>query len=325
MSNPTARDLCSDALDEAGVLGVGQTALAEDITKVFTRLQRMVAVWQKERWLVPSLQHHSFTADGSISYSIGLGGDINIPRPSDIKGAYVVQRNTGQNPVSLPLRKIFSYEDYINIAVKNLPSLPTRFFYDGANPLGNFFPIPIPNSQYDLHFIAVSPLGFGSTITAGAITAAGAGYGADAIYNSIALTGGSGTGATADITVTGGVVAVVNLLTGGQDYAIDDELSASSGDIGGGAGFVWKVSDIGPNLDTVITLPPEYQEALMYNLTIRACSLYQVQPMPETSRLAKMGLNVIRRNNTQVPSLSMPVAPGLNRGRSFSLYNPDGY
>lgn len=320
----TARDLCTDAIKESGALGVGQTALAEDINDAFNRLKRMVAVWQKQRWLVPSLTHYHFTADGSISYTIGLGGDINIPRPSDIKGAYVVQLNTGSNPVSLPLSKIFSFEDYIRISVKNLPSLPDHFFYDGANPLANFYPWPIPNSQYEIHFIAISPLGFGSTITEGEITTGGALY-TDGVYQTIELIGGSGEGAVVDITITGGVVALVNLSAGGDGYAIDDVLLVNPANVGGtGAGFTWTVQNIGPNLDTEITLTPEYEEALMYNLALRVCSMYQVEPISETKRLAKSGLNVIRKNATQVPRLSMPSAPGVRTGKAFNLYNADG-
>lgn len=321
----TARDLCTDSLKEAGILGVGQTALSEDINDAFTRLQRMVAVWQKQRWLVPSLQEFSFTADSSQYYTVGLGGNINIVPPSDIKGGYVIQRNTGQNPVSMSLKKIFSREDYIRISIKLLPSLPTHFFYTNEYPLAKLFPWPIPSSLYELHFIYQSRLGFGSTISNGSITTGGAAY-TNGQYNGVALTGGVGLGATADITVTGGVVSVVNLATGGQDFAIGNILTAAAADIGGtGAGFTWTVSDITSNLDTEIIMPEEYEEALMYNLTLRVCSMYQVEPMPQTVRLAKSGLNIIRKNNTQVPQLTMPAAPGVRTGKSFNIYNPDGY
>lgn len=322
----TARDLCTDALDEAGLIGVGQTPLAQDIDRAFVRLQRMVYTWQKQRWLIPSLQRYSWQADGRTSYTIGLGGFLNIPRPSQIKGAYVVQRNTGSNPVSMPLRMIPSYEDYILIAIKSLQSLPDHFFYDGANPLGNFFPWPIPNNQYDLHIIVQSQLGFGSTITEGSIEEDGSLY-TPGVYNTVELTGGSGAGAIADITVgPGGGITIVNLSAGGQGYAIGDELSVLAANVGGtGSGFIWTVDNIGPNLDTEITLPPEYEEALMYNLTLRVCSAYQVEPLDQTKRLARASLNIVRKNATQVPTLRMPVAPGVRTGRAFNIYNADGY
>lgn len=324
----TARDLCIDALKESGQLGVGQTPLAEDINDAFTRLQRMLNVWQKNRWLVPSLQDIQFTGDGSKFYTVGLGGDINIIPPSDVKGGYVIQRNTGQTPVSLPLKKIFAYENYIQITVKDLSSLPTSFFYDNGFPLAKLYPWPIANSQYELHFIIQSRLGFGSTIQEGSITTGGAGY-VDGQYDAVELVGGVGELATADITVTGGVVSVVTLATGGQDFAIGNILTTPNDQLGGaGAGFTWTVNKITSNLDTEVIMPEEYEEAIMYNLALRVCSMYQIEPMPQTRMLAKAGLNNIRKNNTQVPTLSMPAAPGLRRrggGAGFTLYNPDSY
>lgn len=320
----TARQLCSDSIDEAGIVGVGQTALAEDINKIFLRLQRMIATWQKQRWLVPALQEFQFTGDGTKSRTVGIGGSINIVPPSDIKGGYVIQTNTGQNPVSFPLGKIFSYEDYINITIKDLPSLPYCFFYDNQYPLANLYAWPIPNNTYELHFIYQSRLGFGSTIDTGSITTTGNG-GVDGIYQDVALTGGIGELATADITVTNGKVAIVTLNTGGQNFAIGNILTADPATIGNVNGFTWTVDTITSNLDTEIIMPEEYEEAIMYNLTLRTCSFYQMEPTSQTVRLAKAGLNTIRKNNTQVPTLSMPNAPGVRNRGSFTLYNPDGY
>lgn len=320
-----ARTYCTNALKEAGILGVGQTALAEDINDVFTRLQGMLYQWQKKRWLVPSLQLLAMPWNGAKSNSVCTGGYFNTPRPSDIKGAYVVQLNTGSTPVSLPLSKIFSFEDYIRITVKDLNSLPDHFFYDNQFPTANLYIWPIGNSQYEIHILIQSQLGFGTTIYKGIILTQGALY-TDGIYPNVALSGGSGIGATADITVTAGKVAIVTLDTGGQDYAVGDILSADASAVGGtGAGFTWQVTDITANLDTEIELPPEYDEAIHYNLTIRTCSLYQVQPMPDTKRLAKASLNTIKVVNTQIPALIMPNIPGLRQGRAFNIWNADGY
>lgn len=322
----TGRDLCTDALKEAGILGVGQTALPEDINDAFTRLQRMLATWQKQRWLIPSLEKINFTGDANKTYyTIGLGGDINMKPPSDIKGGYVVQRNTGTTPVSLQLQKIFSFEDYIRISVKELRSLPTYFFYDNRYPLGRLYPWPIANSTYELNFLLQSRLIFDSTISVGNIEVGGTLY-TDGIYEDVELTGGFGTGAQADITVTNGAVAIVTLKSGGQGYVIGDILGVDPDSIGGtGSGFEYKVDDVTSNLDSEIIMPEEYEEAIMYNLAIRVCSMYQVQALGSTVALAKSGLNNIRKNNTQVPALQMPVAPGVRTGKSFNIYNPDGY
>lgn len=63
-------------------------------------------------------------------------------------------------------------------------------------------------------------------------------------YVGVSLTGGSGTGATADIIVAGGSVTTVNLVSGGSNYVTGDVLSAASASIGGtGSGFTITVTE----------------------------------------------------------------------------------
>lgn len=79
------------------------------------------------------------------------------------------------------------------------------------------------------------------TITALGSFVAGSGY-TDAAASTQPLTGGSGSGATASITVTGGEVTAVDLVDGGQDYADTDQLSATL--TGGGTGFLVEVESV---------------------------------------------------------------------------------
>lgn len=67
----------------------------------------------------------------------------------------------------------------------------------------------------------------------------GSGY-VDGIYFNVPLTGGGGSDALANITVSGGEVTSVVLVTGGTEYSLGDTLSADDanlGDSGLGAGF----------------------------------------------------------------------------------------
>ena len=85
-----------------------------------------------------------------------------------------------------------------------------------------------------------------ATLQSGAIasvtlTAGGAGY-TSATYSQQALTGGTGTGATADIVVAGGIVTSCVLRSPGTGYAAADALSCAT--IGAGAGFVVTVATI---------------------------------------------------------------------------------
>ncbi len=247
MAAITARALITLALKQAGILGVGQTALAEDISDCFTLLTQMIAQWNKQRWLVPALIDIKTIGNNQVSNKIGPGQFWDIARPGQIKGAYIVQLNTGQTPISLQCKLIFSYEEYIRIAVKALNSLPDHCFYDGAWPNGNIFFWPVPNETYECHILVQQQLGWPT-----------------------AIGGGAGTG-----------------------------------------------------LDTVFTLPEEYQEAIFYNLSIRISAMYQLESSADTKVLAKSSLNTIRTDNSQVPKLQMPV--GLRRGKAFNIFNADGY
>lgn len=64
------------------------------------------------------------------------------------------------------------------------------------------------------------------------ITVAGSGY-TNGVYAYVPLTGGSGTGATATVTVAGGVVTVVAVMDQGLNYAVGDLLSVAAASIGG--------------------------------------------------------------------------------------------
>jgi hypothetical protein len=65
------------------------------------------------------------------------------------------------------------------------------------------------------------------------------------IYYNVPLTGGTGTGATANVTVTNGQVVNVELVTGGINYSANDDLSANNSNIGGtGTGFEVQVVKI---------------------------------------------------------------------------------
>lgn len=72
------------------------------------------------------------------------------------------------------------------------------------------------------------------------LTDAGTGY-TDATYNNTPLTGGTGTGATANITVAGGVVTTVVINGHGTGYTVGDLLSAT---FGGGADFEISVDSL---------------------------------------------------------------------------------
>lgn len=71
------------------------------------------------------------------------------------------------------------------------------------------------------------------------------------------------------------------------------------------------------SLTDTVTLPPEYEEAIYYNLAGRLASMYKIPVDPVTINLARASLNTIKNANAQIATLRLPS--GLGRG---GLYNP---
>lgn len=100
------------------------------------------------------------------------------------------------------------------------------------------FPMPPAAEQ-----VIDSTAATGSIATLGAITA-GAAY-TNGQYNGVPLTGGTGNGAAANITVAGGAVTAVVLTNRGQGYTVADALGVAAASVGGtGAGYSQPVATI---------------------------------------------------------------------------------
>lgn len=157
MSSPTPTtpgDIIQLALKTANVLGVGQTASAEDTNDAFNLMNMMMAQWQRRRYMVYQLITASKQATGQEVYTVGPGADFDIPRPAKLESAFFRQLSGGPQPVDYPFTILRAREDYNRISIKSLNAFPQYVFYDGGNPLGNLYAWPIPNNQYEI-FITV--------------------------------------------------------------------------------------------------------------------------------------------------------------------------
>lgn len=150
----TPNDIINLALKISGVLGVGQTAQAEDSNDSLTMLNFMMAQWNRKRWLVYHLVDVAFTSTGAQSYTVGPGGNFNVAvRPDRLEAAFFRQIVPSQpNAIDYPLEIIEARETYNNIALKTLVSFPSYIFYDAAYPIGLVYPWPIPQATlYAVH------------------------------------------------------------------------------------------------------------------------------------------------------------------------------
>lgn len=159
----TPQDLITFSLKACGVLGVGQTALAEDNSDMFSALNGMLGQWNTKRWLIFHLLDVGIPTTGAMSYSVGPGGDFDVPRQDRLEAAFFrqfVSAIPGQNYVDYPLAILQSREDYNKVALKELMSWPISVFFDSGYPMGQVFPVPIPlqDATYELHITIKSHL-----------------------------------------------------------------------------------------------------------------------------------------------------------------------
>lgn len=151
----TAQTIVTAALKKAGIIGLGEAPGPEDLNDTFADLNDMLAQWQRDRCLVWHEVDVAFTSTGAQSYTIGPGGNFNIPvRPDRIMSAFVRQLNvSATNPVDYPIRVIDAREDYNRLTLKSgIFTIPELVFYDSAFPIGVLYPWPIMQTGiYALH------------------------------------------------------------------------------------------------------------------------------------------------------------------------------
>jgi hypothetical protein len=158
----TTSDLINTVLKASGILGIGQTAMADDLNTGLDMLRMLIAQWQKKRWLVFVEQTVSVAAStGATSYTIGPGMDFNVAgRPDHISRAYIrIVPGVPPNLVDIPLEVLDAREDYSLISVKGLQTMPAAVYYESGYPTGQvyFWPVP-PAGMYGLYLVIKVPL-----------------------------------------------------------------------------------------------------------------------------------------------------------------------
>lgn len=146
---PSVRDLISSSLRLLGVLQQGQTIDAYQAQGGLKALNTMLDSWSTESLSVMGMNPHIVTlANAQQSYTVGPGGDINIPRPvlvQDVSAVYP----TGPQAVFIPLDE-YTLDQYSAIPVIGYQApIPWAYYMNYSFPLNvmNFYPIPQAGTQ----------------------------------------------------------------------------------------------------------------------------------------------------------------------------------
>ena len=145
--------------------------------------------------------------------------------------------------------------------------------YSDPNEL-SFIMGPTPDSEYqvELHYFYYPVSIVQGAVSLGAITTSGSLY-TNGTYTNVPLTGGSGSGATANITIFGQTITSITIKNAGNFYAVGDLLSFSNTYTGSsGSGFVYTVTSI-DNAQGTSWLGDNYDPVLFYG-TMREAMLF---------------------------------------------------
>jgi len=179
--------------------------------------------------------------------------------------------------------------------------------YTDPNEL-SFLLGPTPDSSYavELHYFYYPISIVQGAVNNGTITG-GFGY-ANGLYSNVPLSGGSGSGATANITIAGNLVTSVTINSQGNFYAVGDVLTTSIVYIGGiGSGFQYTLTAVDNTLGTS-WLGDNYDPCLLYG-ALREAVLFQKGEQDMVTYYEKMFQDAMGQLNR--------LGTGLERGDAY--------
>lgn len=148
----TANDVIKAALRIAGVTSIGSAPTAEETQDALSCLNDLLDSMSNDGLFIYANTEETFPLTaGKISYTIGAGGDFNTVRPTTIAAAFV---RIGQIDYDV---SIITDEEYAQIPLKQITSIPYFMNYEAGYPLGTLKLYPAPNAG-TLHLLSEKPL-----------------------------------------------------------------------------------------------------------------------------------------------------------------------
>ena len=230
----TLRDALNAAARKIGINQQNEVLTGENLTVTQYALQNLVDYFSNNSLLVYKRSEFIFPLTGQKQYTLGMGGDWNIPRPMKID-TFTTVLNPGSIQELVIQVQPLTYEQYALISVPNTSSqFPFAYYDDNNYPLRTITLFPVPSGPASVRIWCREPLIDLQQNTIWYLVEpfqGGSGY-PDGFYQNIKLGGGSGNGAQADITVLDGAVTSCVLKDGGTGYAVNDVLYISPISIG---------------------------------------------------------------------------------------------
>ena len=151
----TALNLITDVLLDMGVIADQETPTASQSVGALVKLNDLIESWNLDpQKLYGATEYIIPFVANKATYTIGIGGDLNVPRPNGTYAAFV--RNTTAIPSQqqdIPIT-VLTDQQWADIPVKGMTgTFPYAVWFNMTNPLITAHVTPVPTgSNYSLVF-----------------------------------------------------------------------------------------------------------------------------------------------------------------------------
>lgn len=152
----TGTEIVTAALEDMGILGIGETAETAHATKGFSKLGQLLASWHTDGIEVPVVTWINFSlVAGTASYTIGESGtpDKDTTRPDSVRGAFIRDSSSTDHALTK-----MTEDEYRRYSSKGDSGRPTGFWYNDTVPNGTLYVVPTPNTVETIHLFCSSPM-----------------------------------------------------------------------------------------------------------------------------------------------------------------------
>lgn len=144
----SVRDLLTNALITCDAVAVGETPDSSEIARALQKFNDRVAALSLDNlWAFTITKYEETVISGKTTYSIGTGGDFDLPRPPEIVTITLKNAN-----VWWPLRQesAIQFENTVRLEESIQQYIPYMYTYRATNPIGELEFYPSPGSNFPI-------------------------------------------------------------------------------------------------------------------------------------------------------------------------------
>jgi hypothetical protein len=283
------QDLIQDALTVCGRLGAGRKAGQSESDVALYIVNRLLDSWSVKRLTVYAVALNTYALVAATeSYTIGIGGVFNAPRPIVLESANIVA-SIESSTAHFPLQIIGQIEYAALETYADQSIIPKKLYIDGAFPLSTIYlyPIPATNTHLDLYTWQpltqfAPPAGTVSTVGTAVTFVTGAQF------------------STEWVSTNNPPWLAPSITINGVAYTIASVQSATALTLTATAGAQTDVAYSASVFLAAVSFPPGYGRALTDNLAVELAPSFALKVTAELASIATASKEAIESVNARM-------------------------